>query len=626
MAGNIRTSEVKAIVNIDGEQVNFVRLRIAQEMGKHHDFEVLIDYSTFTETFHETPEKFMKKTNTKVVIDLFHADQPESVYVFSGLVTNLTMHSSEGAHGGILFVGKSNSIELERGKIRQSYSNTNLQEIFQTVTSGTMNLETVIQPSWDRDIDFALQYDESDWEFLVRTCRQYRERVWYSGLDLVLGRHREFNTISLTYNMELRSLDICSRLVPNQFSTYYYERENHATLRQDSPDTIENATNLLNIINRRSENLTWSRRSNTPTEAYIPDMDSLIDHTKRRKVSDGGRMMYIRCESKVFAARIGRLVDIKMPDNLGGTDIGLYRVYKIVHELDQNGHYFCEFEALPADLEHIPQSEVHVPIPNLIEAEVVDNEDPAGIGRIRVQLPFDDRPCETWIPVMTPDAGGNGHGLGPVSRGYSFLPEKNDTVALSFLDGPWLSHPVVVGSMFHGANAVNLGGTLSGVIKGNHLKTITDKSKGQIIMNTNENGTWGITIRDRKGNLMEIDTQNENILITANHNVTVSAGETMTLNCKNMFVNVEETMQTRIGEDMITSVGNNQQTGVRETIEVTSKNKTETYVEDVNTLIGLKQHIESGETELLTMKGNIVFKSAGKALLQGAKDARISRG
>lgn len=543
MAGNIRTSEVKAIVNIDGEQVNFVRLRIAQEMGKHHDFEVLLDYSTFTETFHETPEKFMKKTNTKVVIDLFHADQPESVYVFSGLVTNLTMHSSEGAHGGILFVGKSKSIELERGKIRQSYSNTNLREIFQTVTSGTMNLETVIQPSWDRDIDFALQYDESDWEFLVRTCRQYRERIWYSGLDLVLGRHREFNTIPLTYNMELRSLDICSRLVPNQFSTYYYERENHATLRQDSPDTIENATNLLNIINRRSENLTWSRRSNTPTEAYIPDMDSLIDHTKRRKVSDGGRMMYVRCESKVFAARIGRLVDIKMPDNLGGTDIGLYRVYKIVHELDQNGHYFCEFEALPADLEHIPQSEVHVPIPNLIEAEVVDNEDPAGIGRIRVQLPFDDRPCETWIPVMTPDAGGNGHGLGPVSRGYSFLPEKNDTVALSFLDGPWLSHPVVVGSMFHGSNAAVLGGG-----KGNHIKTIRDKSSGEFIMNTDEGGDWGITIKDRRGNIIHVDTRGQNINITA--------PETVTIVAKNIVMNAEENIESQAGIDIISTASN----------------------------------------------------------------------
>lgn len=613
MAGNIRTKEAKAIVNIDGEQVSFVRLRIAQEMGEHHDFEVLIDYQTFTDTFHESPEKFMKKTNTKVVIDLWHADRPENTYVFVGLVTNLKMISREGPHGGVLFVGKSLTIELERGQIQQSYSNTNLKEIFRTITSGTMNLETVIQPSWDKDIDFALQHNESDWDFLVRTCRQYRERVWYSGGDLVVGRHREFKTVPLTYNMELSSMEVCSRLIPNQFSTYYYQRENHATLQQDSPDMIENATNLLNIINRRSENLTWSRRSNTPTEAYIPDMDSLIEYTKRRKVSDGARMMYIRCESNLCDVRLGRLVDIKMPDNLGGSNIGLYRVHKIVHELDQNSRYYCSFEALPADLEHIPQSEVPVPIPHLIEAEVVDNEDPAGIGRIRVQFPFDDRPCETWIPVMTQDAGGNDYGLGPVSRGYSFIPEKKDTVALSFLDGPWLSHPVVVGSMFHGANAVKLGGD-----RGNHIKTITDKTGGQILMNTNKDAAWGITIHDVNGNFIYIDTKDRNI--------TINTPETMTLNAKNMIVNVKEDMTVTVGNDQKNFIGNNQETDVSRLIDIRSNDLKEKYNKNAETSVGEKQSIVAGKTDFFTDKGDMVIKSVGRALLQGDKDARISKG
>jgi uncharacterized protein involved in type VI secretion and phage assembly len=222
---------------------------------------------------------------------------------------------------------------------------------------------------------------------------------------------------------------------------------------------------------------------------------------------------------------------------------------------------------------------------------------------------------------MSLDAGGNGYGKGPASRGFSFIPELKDSVLVSFLNPQQLAQPFVMGSMFHGANAVKLGGG-----KGNHIKNITDKSFGQIIMNTDEKGDWGITIRDRKGNLVNIDTQGENITVNANKNITINAGETMTLNCKNMNINVEENMQSFIGENMATSVGKNQQTAVAETIEISSKNVEETYIEDVNTTIGEKQTTTTGESELFTTKGNVVIKSAGKALVQGAKDARISKG
>ena len=47
MAANVRTTEIEAIVNIDGKEVNFVHLRISQEMGQHHDFEVLVNFDTF---------------------------------------------------------------------------------------------------------------------------------------------------------------------------------------------------------------------------------------------------------------------------------------------------------------------------------------------------------------------------------------------------------------------------------------------------------------------------------------------------------------------------------------------------------------------------------------------------
>ena len=608
----IRTPEMEAIVNIAGQEMNFIRLRISQEMGEHHDFEVLVDYKTFDESFHESPDVFMEKTNKKVVIDLQHADRPETAYIFSGMITNIRMIAQDGMHGGILFIGKSNTIELERGEMMQTYSNTNLIEIFNTITGGTMNLDTENDPAWKNDIDFAIQYCESDWQFLQRLCHQYQERFYYTGVDLVIGPHPEFKTVNLTYDMELRSFEMCSRLIPNQFSTYFYKREEHNTLRQDSPKEIENATSLLREVSGRSDNLTRSRKPNTPTPAYVPDMESLIEHTKRRKITEGAKMMYVRGECKTCDVRIGRIISVKMPENMGGNDLGKYRVYNIVHEFDQNGRYKCEFEAIPADLEYIPTPRVPIPTPTPIECEVWKNEDPEGMGRIKVQFPFDERVCEAWIPVMTPDAGGGGYGLGSLSRGYSFVPELGDTVVLSFLDGAILSHPVIIGSMFHGKNAENLGGK-----KGNHIKTITDKSEGQILFNTDTRGEWGITVHDKNGNTIFLDTKNKNI--------TVTAPETLTLNAKNMIVNIEETILTS-AKNSETTIGENMSIEVNEDYSIKSKNTQEIVNNDKETRITNELSQSSGSADIQTLKGNLMIRGAKLAEFQGGKDVKVSKG
>lgn len=614
--GDIRTTEVKAIVNIDGEKVDFIRLKIAQEMGQHHDFEVLVlvDYKSFDKTFHESPDKFLKKTNTKVVIDLLHADQPGNAYVFSGMVENLRMISEEGAHGAILFMGKSNTIELERGRMMQTYSNTNLQTIFQEITGGTMNLSSVISPTWQSDIDFTIQYKESDWGFLQRICNQFQERFYYTGLDLVIGKHPEFPTVDLTYDLELRKFEVCSRLLANQYSTYYYKRDEHKILEQDSPGSIDGANSLLNIVSGRSDNLTMSRKPNTPTDAFIPDMGSLIEHTKRRKVATGARMMYVRGEGKTCDIRIGRLVHIALPKNLGGTDVGTYRVYSLVHEFDHIGRYKCIFEAIPSDLEYIPTPNIHIPTPNLIQAEVLNNEDPEGMGRIKVQFPFDERPCATWIPVMTPDAGGNGNGLGPVSRGYSFIPEKSDTVTISFLDGSQLCHPVVVGSMFHGKNAENLGGGKPL----NNIKTIRTRS-GHTIMFDDTDDKEFIQIFDKKDNIIEINTKEDAISIYANSTINLTAVDVNITAKRSFNVTAGLAINAQSGKTSTFSTGG--------TTLLTSANDTQFTAGKALTAKGGKNvDITSGASShmKLNAKGNVDVQAKKKVKVLSKKEVEIN--
>ena len=59
----IRVPEVKAIVSVDGERIDFISLKICQRMSEHHDFELAIDYKSFDEKFFDAPEKKLTLVN-----------------------------------------------------------------------------------------------------------------------------------------------------------------------------------------------------------------------------------------------------------------------------------------------------------------------------------------------------------------------------------------------------------------------------------------------------------------------------------------------------------------------------------------------------------------------------------
>ncbi|MCL1932775.1 MAG: phage baseplate assembly protein V [Candidatus Azobacteroides sp.] len=621
---------VKAIASVDGEQVLCKSLKISQTMGEHHDFELLLDHKTIDAGFFNSPDKYLKLAHAKVVCDLQNGNDGGSAYVFSGVVTNVRMIAEDGVHGGVLLIGKSNTIELERGEMMQTYSDTNLKLILEEITGGTLNLDSVIKPAWKADINFAIQCGESDWRFLQRICKQFNERILYTGMDLYIGPYPEFPVVPLKYDMELRSLEIGSRLLPNQFTNYYYKRDEHLMLVQDSPGNIEGATNYLNQISGRSDRLNaGGRKPNVPVAADVPDMGSLKEAVKFKKVATGSRMLYIRGECKTADVKIGRLIDISFPKNMSGGISGLYRVFSVVHELDEAGRYKCLFEAVPADLEHLAMPEVPLPTPYPIEAEVTDNFDPLGLGRVKVKFPFDKKICNAWMPVMSSDAGGNGYGKGPVSRGFCFIPEIRDSVLVSFLNPQQLAQPFVMGSMFHGKNAENLGGG-----DGNHVKFIRTRSKHLLEFNDDLSGAWGIRIKDDCGNLIHISTKDKSIEITAPENIRISA--------KNIDLYAKENIRMSAGEDMIESAGKNKTESVGETHVLSAKNQN-TFIEqnkrtqvkknltadvlkDATLTVDGKINVKGSKLSVNAVNEDVFVKATGKITLKSGDTVDIAQG
>ena len=198
-------------------------------------------------------------------------------------------------------------------------------------------------------------------------------------------------------------------------------------------------------------------------------------------------------------------------------DHGKFLITSIEHHVTANSKYYNLFEAIPSGLEIIPVKNIIPPIAEPQIATVKDNKDPNNMGRIRVQMLWQqkDNLMTDWLRVMTPDAGG-GKG-GAKNRGLVVIPEAGDQVLVCFrYNDP--NRPFVLGSMFHGKNGGGGG-------SGNKSKSLTSLS-GSIISLDGD----AISVTDAKGN---------NIVLDGTGKINVKSSACITLTCGSSEIKME---------------------------------------------------------------------------------------
>ncbi|MDR3062477.1 MAG: phage late control D family protein, partial [Dysgonamonadaceae bacterium] len=238
---------VNAIVFVNKEKVNYVSLEIDQEVGEHHRFRLVLDYDALQNTFLTNPLEQIALIGKWVHVELQQGDESGQAYQFKGIIDNTINEGREGKHGYLIVEGKSPTVLLERGKRLDVFSEMTLVQVFENVTEGIINraLSMLCQPTYESKIPFLMQYYESDWEFLQRLSAISGETLYYTGMDLVFGEHKDFPTLEVMYDREISHLRFGSRLLNNTFLTYQYLANRHEILKQDSPERIEHANNYV---------------------------------------------------------------------------------------------------------------------------------------------------------------------------------------------------------------------------------------------------------------------------------------------------------------------------------------------------------------------------------------------
>ena len=150
-------------------------------------------------------------------------------------------------------------------------------------------------------------------------------------------------------------------------------------------------------------------------------------------------------------------------------------------------------------------------ITGVVVGVVTNNQDPDGLGRVKVQFPWlSDADESDWARIVSPMAG--------KERGLYVLPEVDDEVLVVFEHGD-VRFPYVLGALWNGKDkppADNSDGK-------NNVRLLKSRS-GHVIRLSDEDGKEKIEIIDKsEKNSIVFDTANNTITLTADKDIILSA-------------------------------------------------------------------------------------------------------
>ncbi len=167
-------------------------------------------------------------------------------------------------------------------------------------------------------------------------------------------------------------------------------------------------------------------------------------------------------------------------------------------------------------------------------AIVTDVQDPEGLGRVRLRLPWTSDPegelYEAWARIATLMAG--------AERGSWFIPEPDDEVLVAFEAGD-PRRPFVVGGLWNGADAppetMDSDNNLRSLTSRSGIKITMDDTEGSVVLTLETPGGQKITMEDTPASV-EIEDSNGNRVQMESAGITMTTSAKFTLNASTVEV------------------------------------------------------------------------------------------
>ena len=596
---------VEATVTLAGTVIHFVDLELNQGFNKHHTCNILVNYEEIDKGgWMRNPVDILKKIGESLTIEFRHKQTGET-NTFFGIINNITFLGRHGQQNNILFQGISETIKLDGKPSMDSFTDQILENIATEVVDNSGNGAKIIsQPRYSRPIKYLSMWNETCFNFLNRLSSLYGEAFFSdNGSNIYFGLPMLSKSIPITYDVEIISMQLSASLRPARFSQYDYYVESDQDWGSETDLTRPSTHGYQKVIAEKSDIL-FNMENNSPSDVKVDMQGTMMEMMDLERSRDIAGMLLLKGTAHTCKIGVGKIINVVYPKGMKiDTTSGDFLITEVTHTINQEGIYSNTFSGVRAGLEQVPVCNVIQPTVSSQRAIVMDNADPQGMGRIRVQFQWQQKQGKTtnWIRVQTPDAGGD-TGSG---RGFIFIPETGDEVMVNFINSD-PSRPYVSGSMFPKATA-------RGGLEDNHLKSIITRS-GHTVMFNDDDESLSITIKDKNGNIMHFDTVGKNITITA--------PETITMNAKNIVMNAGESITGHAGQDIHMNADNNIDLLAGEDCQ-TAANKIFTQAVTDSMHTAKKYETIADKTRIDSTQENLELASNKEVDVQSAKKVRL---
>lgn len=460
-------------VKLAGEDItaHFADFKLEQRVGKPHSFTLRIGNEDRARHFRGSLADTSKKWVGKPL---------EVEGLFKGVVTSIGLSRAPTGGSDFIVRGQCPTILTDDGPNTRSFGEKTLKKIFDEVIGPYESQfgEVEANPRHKERIKYCVQYRESNFAFLNRLAARYGEWFFYDGHKLFFGKPPGGKAIQLNFERDLSRFDLDLQTRPVNFKVIAYDYKNHQYPEKEAQYPAP-ANEYARIALDKSKGEVFPKKTTQNVNLSMSQGD-VNEVAALRQDSNMASLVVALGTSSNTSLRLGSIIEIVDPrSNLeggGSENYGKYVITYLEHTFHTNGElYNNRFEGAPSDIAVPPVDTPPVPPRcGMQPAEVIDNDDPKGMGRVRVQFEWqrsangdDGKTC--WIRVAAPMGGGD--------KGFYMIPEKGDQVLVAFED----DHPerpfVLMPGMYHGkAKPQHFDSQ-------NNVKALQTRGGNQLIMN-----------------------------------------------------------------------------------------------------------------------------------------------
>ena len=459
---------------------------------------------------------------------------------FDGLVTG-TSATRDSSQYVVHVEAKTWDALLQDHPNCKSYENKTLTDIVQDVLEGIPNLSSMVPTRHSGEIEYTVQYNENDYDFLKRLARRYGEWFFNDGTILLFGQIGEPEPVVLGYpskdvpeysvKMKMRHVDF--KQVASSYHAFDSTVKEGKEESEKEMNTLNNSVyeaSVSNFVKPTLEQLNMGGIAGEDSREKMLDIAA-----KSQARSNRAQMLEYTGITYCSNIKLGSKLVIKdnyiaSPSDNGKSDVQQDEILitELIHEFDVEEHYKNTFKGIPSNCDYPPTYNPNT-FPKCMpsRAVVMENEDPETLGRIRVQFDWQKKQDESmmtpWLRIAQPYGGKD--------KGFSFIPEIGEEVIVGF-EADNAERPYIAGAYFNGIDAPDpkwLPGK-------NEVKAIRTKNGHTLEFHDKGNNGFVRIYDNLKNNYsLTFSTDGKLIKLQSSGNIELSAAKDIVLQAGNDF-------------------------------------------------------------------------------------------